>query len=331
MSSQQKSLLYQEFAKLIEAGFGINDAAEALLEAGQENAVQEVLVELKASLKKGRSITEAFAEGPMELLEMEESIIGAGEKGGRLPVAFQQLADYFDLLANSRKEMTRAFIYPGILFHLAILLSVIPFSLMEGISKDGGEIMRDFLIRLGIAYVIGFLIVLGVRKLLKMAPQNAAIDRALGFIPLVGKARKNLSLARFVKVYHGGIASGLSMHETVKMASIAAHSGRISEAGEALSKTLEEGNLLGPVFQSHKVFPKAFSRSYVTAEKSGSLDTDLARWGKVFATDAKSSAALVSLLLPKAFYLLVAGYIAWKIISIFKGYYDGFDEMFEEY
>jgi len=330
MAPQQKHLLYTEVAKLIEAGFGINDAAETLLEAGQENEVQEVLTELKASLKAGRSITEAFAEGPMELLEMEVSIIGAGERGGRLSVAFQQLADYFDLLASSRREMARAFIYPAILFHVAILLSVIPFNLMEGIGKDGAEIMRDFLVRLVVAYLIGFLLVLGIRHLLKLAPQNAAIDRFFGFIPLLGKARKNLALARFVSVYHGGIVSGLSMNETVKMATISAHSGRITEAGKALSETVKAGNSLGPVFQSQKVFPPAFSRSYVTAEKSGSLDTDLKRWGKVFASETKSSAALVTLFLPKAFYLLVAGFIGWKIISVYMGYYEGLDEIMND-
>ncbi|MDA7506355.1 type II secretion system F family protein [bacterium] len=330
MSPQQKHLLYTEVAKLIEAGFGINDATETLLDAGQENPVQEVLIELKASLKEGRTIAEAFNEGPMDLLEMEASIIEAGEKGGRLAVSFQQLADYFDLLANSRKEMTRGFIYPAVLFHVAILLSVIPFSLFGGVEKDGVEIMRDFFISLGIAYVILFLLFLGVRHLLKLAPHNATIDRLFGFIPLIGKARKNLALARFTKVYHGGIASGLSMHETLKMAGVSAHSGRISEAVKSLTATLKEGQPLGPVFQQEKVFPKAFARSYLTAEKSGSLDTDLQRWGVVFANEAKSSAALVTLLLPKAFYLLVAGYIGWKIISVYMGYYDGLEDMMKD-
>ena len=330
MSPQQKQTLYTEVAKLIEAGFGINDAAEALLEAGQESEIEKVLVALKSSLKEGRTITESFAEGPMELLEMEDSIISAGEKGGRLAVSFQQLAEYFELLADSRKEIRRGFIYPTILFHLAVLLSVIPFSLLDGgMGKEGSEIIRDFIVKIAICYGIAFLILLGIRALLKKAPESATIDRLLGFIPLVGKARKNLALARFVKVYQGGIISGLSMHETVRMATVAAHSGMIMGAGRVLSATVKDGQLLGPVFQSHKIFPVAFSRAYVTAEKSGALDSDLNRWGKLFAKDAKSSAAMVTKLLPKAFYFLVVGYIAWKIISVYMGYFEGLNEMME--
>ena len=168
MSPQQKQTLYTEVAKLIEAGFGINDAAEALLEAGQDSEVEKVLEALKSSLKEGRTITESFAEGPMELLEMEDSIISAGEKGGRLAVSFQQLAEYFELLADSRKEIRRGFIYPTILFHLAVLLSVIPFSLLDGgMGKEGSEIIRDFIVKIAICYGIAFLIFLGIRALLK--------------------------------------------------------------------------------------------------------------------------------------------------------------------
>ncbi len=53
MSPQQKQTLYTEVAKLIEAGFGINDAAEALLEAGQESEIEKVLVALKSSSERG--------------------------------------------------------------------------------------------------------------------------------------------------------------------------------------------------------------------------------------------------------------------------------------
>ncbi|MGJ8695675.1 MAG: type II secretion system F family protein [Verrucomicrobiaceae bacterium] len=331
MSPKDKSHLYQEYAKLVDAGFGMNDATTTLLDTGQEAGHQEFLMSIQASMKAGRSIAEAFEESPVEMLEMETSIIDAGERGGRLGVAFQQLADYFDLLANSRKEMTRSLIYPAVLFHLAVLLSVIPFSLFHGLGKDGGEIMRDFMIKLAVCYVLGFLCFLGVRWLMRRAPNNAAIDRVIGWIPLIGKSRKNLALARFVKVYHGSLAAGLSMHGTVKMATEAAHSGVIREAGKDLKKAVDDGQAVGPVFQAHKVFPVAFSRSYATAEKSGSLDADLTRWSKKFAEEARTSARMVTVLLPKAFYFLVAAYIGWKIISVYMGYYEGLEEMMDEF
>ncbi|MGB6220579.1 MAG: type II secretion system F family protein, partial [Haloferula sp.] len=136
ISSKRKHLFYVELEKLVEAGFGIKEAAAVLLENRPSGAERKLLEDLLAGLGQGKSIAESFQVG--ELTKMESGIIAAGEKGGKLGAAFKHLADYFDLIARARRDALKAMIYPLILLHFGLLLAVIPSDVMSGgISAAG--------------------------------------------------------------------------------------------------------------------------------------------------------------------------------------------------
>ncbi len=328
MTHRDKHLLYLEIAKLVEAGFGMRETAKTIQATGVSAEQQELLASVVESLENSASIADAFDHSPMDLSEMEKSIIDAGERTARLAPAFQELGEYFELLATSRKEMIKSLIYPAVLFHVGILISVVPLTI--GAEPLGGwSILLRFVIALVMGYLVIYGMYYGLKRLFEKAPEDAKIDRLLGKIPFLGKARKMLALARFTKVYHGSLVSGLSMSQTVAMSCRASNSGVIQEAGNDLLKVVADGHEIGPELQKHEVFPAAFSRSYLTAEKAGSLDEDLARWGKVFGEDAQKSAKRLSVVVPQICYGLVAIYIGWKIVSFYGGYYQQIEDAIE--
>ena len=186
LPAKRKHLFYVELEKLVEAGFGIKEAASVLLENRPSRGERKLLDELLAGLAEGRSIAESFQGG--ELTQMERGIIAAGERGGKLGPAFKHLAD-------------------------------------------------------------------------------------------------------------------------------------------RLKATAKEGNALGPVFVAERAFPRAFAKSYATAEESGMLDKDLLRWAKVFEDDAASSVRTLSVVLPKLGYALIVCFVVWKLVSFYSGYYGSLEEL----
>jgi type II secretory pathway component PulF len=282
---------------------------------------------MQAGLENGKTIAESFGSDRSLVSDLERSIIGAGERGGRLAPAFQHLADYFQLLASARAEAVKSMIYPTVLLHLGIILGGLPGAIMDGESM--GSVLTGIAITLGVVYAVGFAVVMLSRLLLKAAPTNAAVDGLLNLVPLLGRARRDLALARFTKVYHICLLAGLSMQETAATATRAAQSGRIAEAGGQLADTVKLGDRLGPVFLANRVFPKAFARSYATAEESGMLDKDLARWANLFEQDALRGAKRVSAAIPKIFYGLVVVFVVWKILGFYQGYLNSLDKLGE--
>lgn len=324
ISAKRKYLFYVELEKLVEAGFGIKEAAAVLLENRPSGAERKLLDDLLAGLAEGKSIAESFQSG--ELTEMERCIIAAGEKGGKLGPAFKHLADYFDLVARARRDAIKAMIYPLILLHMGLLLAVIPSDILSGGIGAAG-VLKNLVVALLITYALIFVGVMGVIWLLRIAPNNAAVDRMINLWPMIGGARRNLAMARFTKVYYAGLLAGLSMGETATMAGNASSSGAIREAAKRLKATAKEGSSLGPVFLAEKAFPRAFAKSYATAEESGMLDKDLLRWAKLFEDDAASSVRTLSVVLPKLGYALIVCFVVWKLVSFYSGYYESLEDL----
>ncbi len=321
----QKHSFYYEMSKLLEAGFGVRQAGRVVLDTKPPAAQAAMLRAMDAGLEQGKTIVEAFGTAGFGITDLEKGIVGAGERGGRLAQAFRHLADYFELLAQARRDIIQSLIYPLILLHLGVLASVVPGGLMQG--RGTGEIVLSLILSLGALYlglaIAGFLAAL----ILRAAPSNAVVDRWLNRIPLIGGARRNMAMARFTKVYHTGVLAGLPMVETVTMAADASHSGIIRAAGKTLAARAAAGEFLGPGFVDSSAFPSAFARSYATAEEAGGLDKDLERWSKVYQEDAVRGSKAVAVALPKIFYGIVLIFVAWKIIGFYSGYAEMLDNI----
>lgn len=324
-NAAHKHLFYSEMAKLLEAGFDIRKAAAVLLDTQLPPQQVALLAALNQGLEAGESIVEAFGTA---LTDIERTIICAGERSGKLATAFQHLADYFGMLATARREGVKGMIYPVIVLHLGVLIGIVPTALMKG-DMSAAEILGNLLLTLFVTYLAVFLIGIGIQGWLKKAPKNADIDRLLNRIPWIGKARRNLAMARFCKVYHSCVLAGISMNETAQLAAEASQSGVIREAGLKLVEVAKAGNALGPQFMADDAFPKAFARSYSTGEEAGTLDKDLARWSKLYQDDAESSAKMVSVMVPKLLYFIILAFAGWKILGFYGDYYGVLEQISE--
>lgn len=323
-----KYLFYSEMAKLLEAGFGIRKAAGVLRDTRLPAAQAALLEDLERGLESGQSITAAASHNTTRITELERGIIGAGERGGKLGSAFQHLADYFGMLATARREIIAGMIYPVVVLHMGFFIATVPAALMAG-GKTASGIFGNLVITLLIAYAVAFLLFLGIRTVLAVAPDNASIDGMINRIPWIGHARHSMAMARFCKVYHSCLLAGIPMTETVSMASHASASGVIREAGAKVAEAPKQGERIGPRLIASDVFPKAFSRSYATGEEAGTLDTDLGRWARLFQEEAAVAVRKAAVMIPKVLYVVILGFVAWKIVSFFNGYYSSLDTMGE--
>lgn len=327
-NAAHKHLFYSEMAKLLEAGFDIRKAAAVLMDTKLPAAQAALLKDLNQGLEAGGTITSSLAKDTTTITELERNIIGAGERGGKLAPAFQHLADYFGMIASARDAAVKGMIYPIVVLHFGIVLSIVPTALMKG-DQSVGAILGTLLAILLVVYATAFVIFLAIRAVLKMAPENAGVDQLLNRIPWIGKARRNMAMARFCKVYHSCLLAGISMNETVQLASNASASGVIRESGVVLAKAAKAGESLGQRFMADETFPKAFARSYSTGEEAGTLDKDLANWSKLFQDEAESSAKTAAVMVPKVLYFFILAFVAWRIIGFFNGYYNQMDKIGE--
>ncbi len=323
---REKHFFHSELAKLLEAGFDIRKAADVMRDTPIPAWQGKLLSDMTAGLDAGKSIADSFGAGGDKVSDLERSIIQAGEKGGSLAQSFRHLADYFGLLATLRAEAVRSMIYPLFVLHLGIFVAIVPRALMSGDASFGG-ILASLVTAFLIFYLCAALLLWLGKLLLDAAPGNPGIDRLISRIPLVGKARKNMAMARFAKVYHTCTLAGMSPAETLEIAGRASHGALLQGAASTLAQTAREGEMVGPRMIGTNTFPAAFARSYATAEESGSLDKDMARWAVFFQEEAETSARAVSATLPKVLYFLILAFVVWQILAFFSGYYGMLDDL----
>lgn len=325
MTAKQKHLFYTELAKLLGAGFGIRQAAEVMLDTHLPAAQAGRLRAMNRALDQGRTIAEAFAVG---LSPMESALIAAGERGGRLADGFRHLADYFGLLAAVRAEALRRLVYPVFLIHLAVA-AMVAAGTMGGAYGMGEVPLR--LLGAWLAVDVLFAVLgVGIWLILRAAARNPVMDGILQMLPLVGRARRDLAMARFTKAWHTGVLAALPVHETAVMAGRAAGAAGLATAAEALASAARRGELLGPALAALPAVPKPFARSYATAEASGTLDDDLARWAAHYQTESARSSAALGTAITSLVYFTALIFVAWSVWSFYSSYYGRLDEMLEE-
>ena len=325
---RQKSLFHAEMAKLLEAGFDIRKAADAMRATRLPRAQESLLDHLSRGLDEGRTIADALAADRAAVGEIERHMLRAGERGGRLAQAFRHLADYFEMIAQARAEILKSRVYPLVMLHLGLVLAAVPgTAILDGL--DAGELLPRVLRNLAVAYGMAAVLAFLFRLLWSWAARGAVADRVLLRVPWLGRARRDLAMARFCHVYHACLLSGLPMVETVRVATRAARSGMLLDAGESLAAAAASGHPLGPAFLGCGAFPPAFARSYATAEEAGALDTDLERWARLYQAEAMASLRRAAVALPKFLYLLILLFVGWRIVRFYTGYFQGLEKIME--
>ncbi|MEM7147399.1 MAG: type II secretion system F family protein [Verrucomicrobiota bacterium] len=314
----QRSILYSEIEKLVRSGFGVDRACRTLLKQEIPAGSKAFLEGMVDGLGRGESVTES-AEGVrgVELTDLERSMIGAGERGGKLEQAFAHLSGYFGMLDKTRRRVRRAMIYPALLLHAGVLLPSIPKVIM---AQGQVSFFQIAIVPLLVMYVVVFTGYLLVRGLMARGRTEAGADRLLRRVPLIGKARESLALSRFCRVFHMHLLAAINMSESVRAAGVASQSGLVMAGSRRVEDRVALGESLGHSMMDEGAFPVSFTTSINTAEESGSLDEELGRWAGLYRETAVEAMDAAGDWYPKVFYVVVVVLVAWQILSVAFGY-----------
>ena len=290
-----RSLLHRELARLVEAGFPIDKAADTLLSRDPDEERKRVLEALRDGLKGGKTIA-----GSLEpvLSPMEHSLLEASEKGGRIAEGFSYLAEFFAMRARTRSQAIAGLMYPLLVLHLAI----IPASLMLTFGKGLKYFLPTALGLLILLYAVLAVLFFGARALVAQGERDRTVDAALRRVPVLGAWRQSESLSRFCKVLEISLLAARLPSEAVTLAASASNSAMVRASAGRISEETASGHPLGPSMAGDPAFPIELADSLTSAEIAGSLEKEAGRWSLYFQTEANEAASLVATWLPRIIY-----------------------------
>lgn len=300
-------LFNQELLALLESGVSVIEALETLAEKEQRPAVRNVLGQLVARLKEGRTLSSALHEHVDAFPPLYVATIRASEKTSDLEQALGRYIAYQTQLESVRSKLVNAAIYPALLIAvgglvvLFLLGYVVPrFShIYEDIGTNLPWMSRlllawgTMLERHGLVIfaVFAAVVATGVWALRQPAV-SAWLGNALWRIPVVGERLRVLELARFYRtlgmLQRGGLAIVPALDMVAGMLSP-----MLRPQLERAMQRVREGSPISQAMDANGLTTHVASRMLRVGERAGNIgdmmeriavfhDDEIARWAEWF-------------------------------------------------
>jgi type II secretory pathway component PulF len=316
--------LYHQLGSMLEAGLTLHKAIDTLSRNPPARSFRAPLEQLRAHLQHGETFTRSLKLIGGWVPSFDIALLEAGENSGRLDVCFKQLSGYYEERAELLREVMTSLAYPLFILHFAIFIGPFPKFFMSGN-------LFEYL-----AQTIGTLAPLyGAVALVIFACQGrhgemwrGLIEKMVGFIPILGTARRSLALGRLAAALEALINAGLSIINAWELAATASGSPALRRAVLLWRPGLERGGKTPSEQVSVcEEFPELFANLYHSGEISGKLDETLRRLHSLYQEEGSRKLKLVAKWFPILAYLAIMLKIAYQVVTFYVGYFDQINQV----
>lgn len=324
----------QELASLLRAGLELDRALEILVNLDESKPMADTFGVILEQVRGGSSFADAL-NGLPAFPKFYVNIVRAGEQGGDLQAALEQLGEYLGRSLAVRESVISALIYPSLLLAttgvsiIVILVFVLPS--FEPLFAEAGKSLPPatrfvmdtghFLTNWSWAILLGLAaLVVGLKRALKDAAFKRQWDGLLLRLPLLGGLLAKIDVERFSRTLGTLLKNGVSLPQGLVITGDTMANSVIADAVRGAAASLKEGDALSHYLRGTKAFPRLALDLMRVGEESGQLDAMLLRQAELYEREIKHTIdRLVALLVPCLTIfmgLIVAGLIGSILVAI---------------
>ena len=288
---QEILIFCKQFATMLRAGLPVLNTLEMLEGQTSRPPMKKVIATIKKDLESGNALSKCFEKHTKIFDTVVVNLIKAGEASGKLDTFLQKIVINLEKREKIKSQIKSALFYPGVLFSVAILvtifmlMNVVPtfVNMYEGMGmsdqlpKPTAVIMAmsEFVRSAGGFYLLVFIIsfVFGLKFLIR---KNYEVrknwHRIVMKLPIFGNLIQKSILAKVSLVLGNLNQAGVDLIESIDIAKSVTDNVIVVEALENIKKGVFSGESLTELFNKEKIFPTTFSQLISVGEQTGSLD-----------------------------------------------------------
>jgi len=296
-------LFSQELLALLNAGLGIVEGLEALLEKEASPAARGVLERLLAGLREGKRFSSVLASQPDLFPPLYVGIVRAAEGTSDLPRALSRYIDYQQRIDVVRAKIVSASIYPVILLLVgggvsAFLIGYVVPKFAEVYQGAGRSLpwMSQLLLDWGqfasshgsAILVTALLAIVGAVAGVRRLARSGGINRLLVRLPGIGERARIYELSRLYltlgMLTEGGITIVGAIETVQGMVSGTVRKGLAQaraaiESGQPLSNAFEANGLTTPIsLRMLRVGERTGDMGPMLTQSAAFYDGEISRW-----------------------------------------------------
>ena len=288
---QEILIFCKQFATMLRAGLPVLNTLEMLEGQTSRPPMKKVIATIKKDLESGNALSKCFEKHTKIFDTVVVNLIKAGEASGKLDTFLQKIVINLEKREKIKSQIKSALFYPGVLFSVAILvtifmlMNVVPtfVNMYEGMGMSDQlptptaviMAMSEFVRSAGGFYLLVSIIsfVLGFKFLIK---KNYEVrknwHRVTLKLPIFGNLIQKSILAKVSLVLGNLNQAGVDLIESIDIAKSVTDNVIVVEALENIKKGVFSGESLTDLFNKEKIFPPTFSQLISVGEQTGSLD-----------------------------------------------------------
>ncbi len=315
----QRAEFYHQLSQLTMAGIGLPQALEQMQRNPPALSFRAPIRRLLKHLNEGCPFTDAMRLVGGWMPAYDLALLQAGEQSGRLPECFRQISEQYRDRAQLIRVTLLALAYPLCILHFAIL--IFPLNRLTGLVLRGeilAFILQKLLVVVPLYTIVAVAVIAGQGK---AAGWRSLLELLLHPVPVLGRARRCLAIARLSSALEALINAGVNIIEAWELAAAASASPALMRVVRVSKSDLEGGLTPAEMIASHRAFPSEFAQMYSAGEVSGKLDESLRRARDYFQDEGARKLKAFVFVCTGILIFTIMLVVAWQIISFYIGYF----------
>jgi general secretion pathway protein F len=331
VKSTDISMMTRQLATLLDAGFPLVTAIDALVPQISTPSFKKIVAQIKTTIVEGSSLANALSAYPRVFPPLYINMVHAGESSGTLEVVLERLADLLEKQESLRSRIRSKMFYPIFMTIfgaavLAFLLTVIVpniTSIFITMEKTLPAPTRFLIATSDLLKTYWWLILLilialfyAVQRINKTAKRRVFFDRLKLSLPLFGALSQKLTVARFSRTLSSLLENGVTMLTALDIVKNIVGNVIASKAVEETGSEVGKGQALGQAMSAHAIFPHLAVQMVQVGEQSGDLESMLNKLANIYETESEATIMGMTSLLEPIMILLMGVVVGLIVLSI---------------
>jgi general secretion pathway protein F len=321
----------QKLTTLVRAKVELLASLKILYEQTENARFQAIIQEIYNITKEGKPLSESFTNFPNIFSPLFINIVKAGEAGGRLDQALEQICSFMTRQENLKTKVRVALAYPTMLLAIGLLSIFILMNfvvpklkpIFAGMGKDL-PLITKIILRTSELSNKTWWIIIGVAALaifILYRRKGAAffgrvIRRMKMGLPILKRMTKNQDLAHISSSLTLLLKSGVPALKALQVSAPTVEEPKLRKDLEVACVNIAAGQSLSKSMQSATGLPNFFTKMIAVGEESGRLTEVLEEISSSYVQQIEADIALVTSLLEPILILFLGGILGLIVLSI---------------
>ncbi|MBN1173634.1 MAG: type II secretion system F family protein [Micromonosporaceae bacterium] len=327
------AIFARQFATMTASGMSLLRALRVLEEQAGKSSLKRAIHEVIDDVEGGSALSAALAKQERVFPPLMIAMIQAGETGGFLDSALDQIAATFEKDAALRGKVKSALTYPVVVLGFttvlvgAVLIFIVPI-FEDMFAQLGGELPLPTQVMIDIsnslAWAAPVLIVGGIagnaalRRGLRRNPAfRLLVDRFKLRLPVFGKLFTKIAVGRFARNLGTLLGVGVPVMQALDVVGATTGNAVIAVAMKDLQAAVRDGQPMSSGLSKHGIFPQMVTQMTQVGEETGQLSQMLDKVADFFDREVDAAAESLTSSIEPIMVVIMGGIVGTMVICLY--------------